>query len=395
MTGAKAVARKVLKKAIAGCFILIDRFKEQLTGGNTQIDLSDIKKILIVEMQGFGDALAVLPTAEALREKLSGAKLSFICQKVAADLFRNLSLFDNVMPLGLTKTKLGIEDFIHSIPRLRQEEYDLLIIPSWSMRHTAVSLIVRSKAKLGYLHDYSLRMLYHNDYPVEVRGVASRKEATYFKHEHIVTRALKTTEPLGIENREERYQIELSSQDKTYVSHLLQQHFKIDERQQFVVISPGAVWNGRTWPMEKWTMLLDLLVESNGVKFVLVGSGEERHIYSFLCDGDRRFNLCGHLNVSQLAALIERCVLFIGVDSGPMHLAAALGKPVIALFGPNIPEVSGPKGSLSVVVQKDMDCRPCNQDYCPVPIGKRCMDLINPEEVLNAYHSLMARLGDS
>ena len=392
MISLKAISRRSLKKVLAQSFILLDRCKELIASKNMPIDLNDIKRILIVEMQGFGDTLAVLPTAKALKEKFPEAKLTLITQKVAKDLFKNSHIFDEIIPLGISKTKLGVTDFIRSISKLRQVEYDLLIIPSWSLRHTAVSLIIRSKAKLGYLHDYSLRLTYHNDFPVEARNIVTKKEAKYFKEEHIIIRALKTLEPLGIQNEEVRYQIEVFPKERIYVSELLQRRFGLNEGQDFIIISPGAVWKERAWSLKNWKKLIEMLSARNNLKFIIIGSAEERETYSLLCDGLRSINLCGQLNLSQLAALIEKCFAFIGVDSGPMHLAAALNKPVVALFGPNIPEVSGPKGDLNFVVQKEMQCRPCNQDYCPVPKGKRCMDLISPEDVLRAYNHLMTKL---
>lgn len=392
MANLKAISRRSLKQILARCFILLDRCKERLTVQTSPLNIKDIKKIVLVEMQGFGDALAVLPTAKALKEKFPEAKLTLITQKVAKDLFKNSPIFDEIIPLGISKTKLGVADFIRSISKLRRVEYDLLIIPSWSLRHTAVSLIIRSKAKLGYLHDYSLRLTYHNDFPVEARNIVTRKEAKYLKEEHIIIRALKTLEPLGIQNSEARYQIEVSPKERMYVSELLRQRFGLNEDQHLAIISPGAVWKERAWSLENWKRLIEMLSASNNLKFIIIGSAEEQETCSFLCDSLRTFNLCGYLNLSQLAALIERCSIFIGVDSGPMHLAAALNKPVVALFGPNIPEVSGPKGDLNFVVQKEMQCRPCNQDYCPVPKGKRCMDLISPEDVLRAYNHLMTKL---
>ncbi len=392
MNKAKAVSRRILKKAIARCFACLDRWKEQLGDRSTLIDPNDIRKVLIVEMQGFGDALAVLPTAMALKEKLPEAKLSLISQKAVADLFRKLCIFDDIVPLGLNKKELGIGDFVRSISRLRQIEYDLLVVPSWSLRHTAVSLVVRSKAKVGYLHDYSYEMMYHNDYLVEARGLSSEKEARYVRDEHIITRALRTIEPLGIDDGEGRYQIEVFQKDRVYVSRLLRQCFGGVESQRFVVIAPGAVWKQRMWPMDKWKRLIEMISAGTDLKFAITGTREERKANSVLCDRIRSFNLCGDLNLSQLAALLERCFVFIGVDSGSMHLAAALGRPVVALFGPNIPEVCGPKGDLSCVVQEEMECRPCDQDYCPVTSGKRCMDLISPDEVLSAYSRLITRL---
>jgi ADP-heptose:LPS heptosyltransferase len=234
-------------------------------------------------------------------------------------------------------------------------------------------------------------MAYHNDYPVQARGIAIKKKTTYLKNEHIVTRALKTVEALGIVRSHKPYHLEACPEDRQYILDVLVRHCGMDETKKFIVISPGAVWEGRTWSLEKWKKLMRLLADKDDLRFVVIGSSEERARHGCLCDGFQVFNLSGQLNLAQLAALIERCFLFIGVDSGAMHLSAAMGKPLIALFGPNIPEVCGPKGGLSIVVQEDMRCRPCNQDTCPVSKGRRCMDLIRPEDVLRAYDDLVAR----
>src|SRR4030042_2922438 len=107
MANLKAISRRSLKKVLAQSFILLDRCKELLTVKNGLIDLADIKKIVIVEMQGFGDALAVMPTAKILKEKFPDAKLTLISQKVARDLFKTSPLFEEIIPLGINKTKLG------------------------------------------------------------------------------------------------------------------------------------------------------------------------------------------------------------------------------------------------------------------------------------------------
>ena len=389
MTKIKSRFRKALKRGMGASFLLVDRAWDRLKRSNGLVGLDDIEKVLMVEMQGIGDALAALPAAKALKERFPKARLTLISQKAAVDLFKSLSIFDEIIPLGINKSKLGVVDCIRSLPRLRKDEYDLLVVPSWSLRHTAVSLIVRSRAKLGYLHDYSFRMVYHNDYPVEVRGISCARRAGYSREEHIITRALKTIEPLGIEVKDALYEVEVLPGDRSEASALLKECGLDSENQEFIVIAPGAVWQGRTWSTNKWQRLIEMVSGKSDVVFFVIGSGEDREMFSSLCDGVRTFDLCGRTGLPQLMAVMEKSLCFIGVDSGPMHLAAALGKPVIALFGPNIPDVCGPKGRHCMVVQKEMACRPCDQEFCFVPEGKRCMDLINPEDVLDAYECLM------
>jgi len=389
--------RKLLKKVVASAFFLLDLLREKIAS-RAVIDVccDCIKNICIVEMQGIGDALAVLPAATSLKQKFPKAGLTLISQKVTAELFQGLSLFQEIIPLGFNKSKLGVADFILSIPRLRENEYDLFIVPSWSLRHTAVSLLIRSKARVGYLHDHSRQMLYHNDYGVETRGMRSLHDVVYFKEEHIITRALKTLEPLGIQQAGvSQYHLEVSQADASFVLRFLKERYKLDADQKYIVMATGAVWKGRCWSPEKWKIFVEMLGQGNDLKFLLIGSREEEQKNNFVCDNVRTFNLCGHLSLSQLPALIARSHAFIGVDSGPMHLAASLGKPVIALFGPNIPGVSGPRGSLCAVVQKEMECRPCNQDFCPQPKGQTCMDLINPSDVMAAYKHLKQRMSNA
>lgn len=391
MTRIKSRLRKKLKRGMGALFLVVDRVGDRLKKSNGLVEAEDIRKVLIAEMQGIGDALAALPAAKALKERFPKARLTLILQKAAVDLFRSLSIFDEIIPLGINKSRLGMVDFLRTLPRLRKDEYDLFVIPSWSLRHTAVSLVVRSKARLGYLHDHSFRMVYHNDYPVEVRRISCARTAKYSKEEHIITRALKTIEPLGIEVKDGRYEIEALPGQRAEASALLRKYGLDNGNQEFIVIAPAAVWKGRTWPLNKWKRLIELISRKRDVVFFVIGSREDREMFSSLCDGVRTFDLCGRTGLPQLMGVMDKSLCSIGVDSGPMHLAAALGKPVVALFGPNIPEVCGPKGRHCAVVQKEMACRPCDQEFCPVPEGKRCMDLISPEDVLVAYESLMSK----
>jgi lipopolysaccharide heptosyltransferase II len=392
MNETRSRARKGLKRAIGRSFLLVDRIVEKLRPSCSLFNSRDIRNILIVEMQGIGDALAMLPAVKALIQRFPEAKITLISQKVAVELFERLGYFDHIIPLGRNKSELGLADFIRSVPRLRREVYDLFVVPSWSIRHTAVSLLVRSKTKIGYLHDHSFKMVYHNDYTVEVRGLASTKKVKYYKEEHIITRALKAVEPLGVVANKESYEVEAGPKERKEIRELLQTFGAKNQDDQFIIIAPGAVWERRTWPPDKWKQLVEILTKKFRMDFFVVGSRADRHVASHICDGIRVFDLCGRLDLPQLMALMEKSRGFIGVDSGPMHLAAALGKPVVALFGPNVPEVCGPKGTQSVVVEKKMACRPCEQVFCPVPKGQRCMELIAPEDVARACDALLGRV---
>jgi ADP-heptose:LPS heptosyltransferase len=296
-----------------------------------------------------------------------------------------------MIALGYSKAKLGIKDFFRTIRELRKITFDLLVIPSWSLRHSVVGLLLKARAKVGYLHDYSLRAIYHNDYLVEVRGIHARGSGKYLRREHIVTRSLRAIEPLEIRANDDNPSIVVHPRDRGFIADLLNNEFGVDQYARFVVCCPGAVWEHRKWRIDYWKQVFRQLRYQGISGVFVIGSPGEEALCESMCDGEFSFNLAGRLTILETAALLERCFVFLGVDSGPMHLAAALHKPVIALFGPNIPEVCGPQGELCCVIEKRLPCRPCDQEYCPVPAGERCMDAITPEDVMDAYGTLLPK----
>jgi ADP-heptose:LPS heptosyltransferase len=390
---AKKSLRKLLKKCLIVHLIILDRLLG--SGPRRVLEGEQIKKIVLLELQGIGDAVATIPTAKALKETFPDAKITLVTQRVAAGFFKGQPCYEEIVPLGYSKTELGIKDFLRTIRQLRKTTFDLLVIPSWSLRHSVVGLLLKARAKVGYLHDYSLRATYHNDYPVEIRGIRARGSGKYLRHEHIVTRSLRAIEPLGIRANEDSPSIVVHSRDRRFIADLLNNEFGVDRYAKFVVCCPGAVWEHRKWRIDYWRDVIRQLRAHGMGKVFVIGSAGEHGLCATICDGEFSFNLAGRLTLPETVALLEAGSMFLGVDSGPMHLASSLKKPVIALFGPNIPEVCGPQGELCCVIEKKLPCRPCDQEYCPVPAGERCMDLITPEDVMDAYGTLMPKADEN
>ena len=137
---------------------------------------------------------------------------------------------------------------------------------------------------------------------------------------------------------------------------------------------------------EAMARVIDTLEESGKARAVLTGGGEEKELKKIdnilkACR-TRPVNLAGKVTLKQLAALSHRSRLFLGVDTAPMHIAAAVGTPVIALFGPSGEFNWGPWGKGHVVIKKDWDCRPCGKDGCEGSKRSRCLEEISEEEVL-------------
>jgi lipopolysaccharide heptosyltransferase II len=159
-------------------------------------------------------------------------------------------------------------------------------------------------------------------------------------------------------------------------------------RGRFFVLSPGARWATKRWGDENFARLARLVSQKTGFAPVFVGSSQERSgIESLSCEEPlEAANLSGMTTLKELASILKRAEFVIAVDSAPMHMAAAVGTPVAALFGPTSAQRTGPYGSGHTVIRKDIPCGPCFKKTCG---DIRCMKEITVEEALGAVTAIM------
>jgi ADP-heptose:LPS heptosyltransferase len=157
----------------------------------------------------------------------------------------------------------------------------------------------------------------------------------------------------------------------------------VDFRTPIVFVHPGAAWRPRAWRPERFAAVADWIQEHYHAQVLFVGSSEEQDIEAAVranAKGRRAFWLAGELTLQELAALLARARLFIGNDSGPAHVAAALGIPSVVLFGPQEPGRFRPWSERSIVLHHRVHCCPCRQVVCVHPENP-CVNLIELEEV--------------
>lgn len=160
----------------------------------------------------------------------------------------------------------------------------------------------------------------------------------------------------------------------------------IGPEEPFAVLSPST--SGRReikcWSDEGFVHVADSIAREFGIKSIVVGTSNGCHI----CDmTGNAVDLVGKTSLAALSAVLERASVFVGVDSGVMHLASAMRTPVVALFGPSDPEKTGPQGGAHRIVYADAPCRPCLKSTCDN--NSRCMEEITPDMVLSATYSLI------
>jgi heptosyltransferase-1 len=166
-----------------------------------------------------------------------------------------------------------------------------------------------------------------------------------------------------------------------------------DDAGRPVVLHIGAGTKFREWGAENMATLIQLLETRPGVRVILIGGQEDRAIEAAILKlAPGILSLVGRLNLAETRELIARAALFAGPDSGPMHIAAATGTPIVAWFGPNVTAHVAPwkPRAETRTIEKDLDCRPCKQKKC-VHGDLRCMRMITPKEVFEACDVIISK----
>ncbi len=152
----------------------------------------------------------------------------------------------------------------------------------------------------------------------------------------------------------------------------------------WIALQPGARWSNKRWPVENFAGLVSLLAEKfPGARFAILGSGEDKPLGEIISRAapERSLNLCGETSLPEMIEWVRLCDLMVTNDTGPMHAAAALGKPLVALFGPTEPRRTGPYGQLENVLRIELPCSPCLKPYCTWKNPNECLTALSPAMV--------------
>ncbi|MFB0547044.1 MAG: glycosyltransferase family 9 protein, partial [Anaerolineae bacterium] len=221
-----------------------------------------------------------------------------------------------------------------------------------------------------------------------------------FGYKHEVEYCLEVVGKIGASSDDQRMEIAIPPGAERWAEEMMRDAgFKTVEG-PLVAIHPGSgsYSLARRWAPERFAQVADALVERHGARIVLVG--KEGNGVAEVASAMRAeaLNLAERTTLKQLAALLKRCDLFIGADSGVMHLAAAVGTSIVAIFGPSNPRAWGPwtasGGQISVTVRADLPCSPCS--YVGFSLGRRCqtrecLEAIKPDMVLEAVERMVLR----
>ncbi len=312
-----------------------------------------------------------LPFLKAMRDAFSDAHIEWVISKNLKEilegnpLINGLIIFnkDSWSKIGnLRKTVGEAKEFIKT---LKSGHYDMIVDLQGLLRSGLITYFTSSPKKIGFKNAREGSNLFYNK-KISVNGSL-----------HAVDRYLEVARSLGAEMHKVEFPLFIHEDAREGIKNL------IGNLQEYVVIVPSARWDTKKWPPEKFGALISKLVMPC---IITGGKSDEQTVKQVMAfSNNEGINLCGKTNLKELVALISGAKAVVSNDSGPMHIAAALGVPVIALFGPTDPMRTGPYGWQEKknlkVVRTSISCSPCFKKKCKEPL---CMSGISVEKVLEA-----------
>jgi predicted lipopolysaccharide heptosyltransferase III len=303
-----------------------------------------VPSLLLFKLRYIGDVLLTTPAIRALRRAYPSSEISMLVNKGTEDVLRYNPHLTRV--LTIDRRKIERESLA---TRLR---YEWEVITRLRALRCTIAVDFDSGERAAYLafgSGAALRVGFHRTHGV--RRLLYNRRVTVGKGLHTVERNLALVEQaLGVKRDETTLELPVGETERNAIAAWLERHRLLAGR--YVVLHPGARYPHKRWPIEKWTQLAARLGERSGLPLVIVGGDAEQAAAQAIASGlaGQPLSLVGQTTVLELAALCQRAALFIGNDSGPSHIAAAVGTRVISLFGPTDPVVWKPWGPGHVVI---------------------------------------------
>jgi heptosyltransferase-2 len=344
--------------------------------GGKRLPEEGIERVLIRGTNWIGDVVMTLPALAAIRMTWPVAKLFVLAKPWVAEVYRRSSDVDEVILFEEPGRHAGIGGKWRLAAELRRYRFDCAILLQNAIEAAIIARLAGIPFRAGYNTDGRGFLLTHSvGRTSAIRGV---HQIDYYIE---MVRALGCL-PAGRSVHLRR--------DDNGVSEKFFNEWGIRTGHPLIGLAPGAAFGpAKKWYPERFAAVVDRLIDDTGAQAILFGSGGDRESTTEVRKNARHplIDIAGRTNLGEAIALISRCDLFISNDTGLMHIAGALGIPMIAIFGSTNPKTTSPTGEANIVIHRDVPCSPCLKPICPTDF--RCMDLIGVDEVYRAARELM------
>jgi len=339
-----------------------------------------MNKILLICLQFIGDSMIFTPVVSGLRQKYSDARIDMLCNTVSYQIFKNNPAIDNFYvwentPWVTGRLKGWIE-FISIMREIRKNKYDCVVldVSQSAFRYSLIAYLTGVKIRVGFNR--------------EGKGFLNNICPPFDPNVSFLKNNLNLAHALGVEKVVTKTAFYYSKEDKRKIESLLEGRAK----KTLIVINPGTKRPSKMWFKERFARLAMELVSRFRAEVIFTGSKKDCTLVEDIISktrGENIISLAGKTSIGELGALLDKSDLLISVDSGPVHIAAALDCPTVVLMG------AQDKGHYwrienenSIIIRKELECAGCRKWRC---WHRKCMEEITVEEVLLAAERLLSR----
>lgn len=371
-------------------FSILEKFAFSSDRNNKPIVHSKMRKILVAEGGGIGDLIRVLPAIECLKDNFPAASISVLASPEANEilsLFSKKDIVSEVIDYDLKSRHRGFLNKLFLILSLRKKHFDLIYAPDRGEG-------MREEVLMNFLTGVPHRLGFQNGRAGSLNTIKIELE----ENVPIVKQNLDILRHAGLQVTKEEIDLRIPEKDLLEAKLLIKQLIQ-GNTAPFITIQPGASWNAgyRCWPLENYIALIKRLTKELQLKVIIIGNTGDmetagKRILKEV-ESPAIISVMGKTTLAQMAALIKVSNLFLGNDSGPLHIALALKIPSVAIFGSTSPEQVIGQHERCVAMRKNLACSPCyvhQYDYRPDCKDFRCLNDITADEVFTAVKNVLS-----
>jgi len=356
-------------------FLILSKLTSRLR--KKKFDKKSTRSVLVISLKRVGDVILSIPAFRAIKQSLPKSQVTVFADSYTKDILDRIPFIDAVVPYGKDSS------FLKKAKRVRKLSYNSFDLAvdltcDYTVEGALWTWLSGAKLRVGY-DTWKRGFLFH-------RPVKPTEEAI-----HAIDEILNIVQSIGLKTKDKNLKISASNDAIDTVKKFLQDR-GVKSDTLLIGIHPGGYYPTQRWLTERFAEVADKLIEKYKARIVLIGGPkEEKIIQGIKLQMASQALVFLNKPLGDLLSLLQSCHLLVCNNSGPLHMATALGTRTVSTMGPTLPERWWPQGKEHIVIRKDLPCMPCNEGHCRLKTLE-CMKLITVEDMLKAAETQISKI---